>query len=280
MRAVSLIERFRFFNCIYQNNQQAQAQLNKCDYVHLSPKRSLNCNNYICKVGALVLFSLTGFESGGQHWLLMGREDLRELPTVGRYCNPAVRQVLPEALLHAEIPWLVFVTALASGSWGLKTLVWCAGQDVHITGTSDTQVSPVSLRYPYGRGDGWKGGGKRRLCCAKSSLPNPTMDTTSAWPPGPSQNPWEHHCPCVTQTPGMLAMWRLLHLEHLWRMPKAHRQVPYLCQCFNLTSNQLESFQAALGRQVLVIKPHTFWKGKAGLALPSNKLHLCRSDVP
>lgn len=53
----------------------------------------------------------------------MHREDLRELPAVGRYCNPAVTQVLPAVLLPAEILWLVSVIALISVSQGLVSFV-------------------------------------------------------------------------------------------------------------------------------------------------------------
>lgn len=164
----------------------------------------------------------------GQRWLLIRRRDLRDLPAVGEYCNPAVTQVLPEVLLPAEILGLVSMIALASGSRGLVPLV-----DV-LARRSTSEGHWLVIQFHPGTPAAGEIAGK--MGARGDSVVLRVCSQIPPWTPvvhvllGPLRTPVSL---CHLD---MLALWGLQFLDHLWRKPKAHRQVPYPCQC--LETNQ------------------------------------------
>lgn len=141
---------------------------------------------------------------------------------MGKCCNPAVTQVLPEILLPAEMAGVCD----SSCFWflGPCSPCWCAGQEEHITGMLDTKFHsdmPAAGELA-GKMGTREDSAMLRVC---SQIPPWTSVVHGTLCPlGP---PWEHQCPCVTWTPGTLALWGLQPSEHLWRKLKSHRQVPY-----------------------------------------------------
>lgn len=107
---------------------------------------------------------------------------------------------------------------------------WYAGLEVHSTGTLDPHFhSDTPAAGEIGKK---MGQGKTAMLTVCSKIPPWTTVVYGLW------TPLEHQCPCVTWIPGMLEIWGLQPSDHLWRKPKAYRQVPYPWQ--SLKTNQGE----------------------------------------
>ena len=153
---------------------------------------------------------------------------------MGRYSNPAVVQVPLEVLLPAEIPWLVSVMALASGSWVLVPLAgvlarrctsqgcWTSNSDTLAAGETAGKMGqgkqPCSESAPT-----WHHGHQGYM--ASWALGGPPGDTSVLYHPASA----------------MFPPWALWPLEHRWRKPKAHRQVPYPCQSLETDQQSAQS---------------------------------------
>lgn len=192
----------------------------------------------------------------------MGRHDLREHPALGGYCchtsparNPPCRN--PVAGVRDSSHFLV-ARALCS-----LLLCWACHRDT---------AHPESLKRPCGREDIWEEGGEGRLPRLKSA---PKSHQRHQWyvASGATREP---PCPCVTWTPGMLALWGLQPLQHVWRKLKAGALLSPVLR--DSPAASLGACWQLLGggywRLNLML-----WKGNPGLALPSRKLNLHRSEM-
>lgn len=182
----------------------------------------------------------------------MRRQDLRELPAVGRYCNPTATQVLPEVLLPAEIPWLVSIIALASDSWGLVPLVGVLARRWTSQGHWTPSFTQIPLRQ--GRSPGRWGQGETLQCSESAPKSHHghqcCVASWALWGPLGTPESLCHLDPRHACTQGTPAFGASLEKAGYGR---CHT----LASAWRLISNQLESFLAAPGMQALAIKPRT-----------------------